>query len=77
MDLRYSGNGTSKDNAIFFTSANSFVDHIEMQSAFIKQNNIEATNIRSVGEVSDKYMYDIYETSKGHLWFRVPNNIIE
>ncbi len=77
MRLEYTGSGNSKENAIYFNNASTFIDHIEMEREYIKQKNIKITNLRSFGEVTDKYLYDVYETSKGNIWFKVPNNIIE
>lgn len=77
MKLKYDGNGNSKDNAIYFTNAMSFSDHIEMQKEYMKQNNFEVNGIKSSGSVRDQYMYDVYETKNGSVWFKVPNNIIE
>jgi len=77
MEVQHSGDGKTKESAIYFTNANTFVDHIEMQQLYLKQRNIETNTTRNIGEVNDKYMYDVYETKKGNLWFKVPNNLIE
>ncbi len=77
MNLKYDGNGRSKDDAISFTNANAFFDHIEMQNEYIEQNNIEV-NSRSVsGNLRGTYVYDVFDTPEGKRWFKVPNNIIQ
>jgi hypothetical protein len=77
MNLKYNGSGDSKENAIYFTNAMTFVDHMKMQREYIRQNNLNINRINSCGNVKDRYMYDIYETENGNIWFKVPNNIIE
>lgn len=77
MNIKYNGNGNSKENAICFTNAMTFSDYIEMQKEYIKQNNLKINGVKSSGSINDEYIYDIYETEKGSVWFRVPNNIIE
>lgn len=77
MNLEYNGNGKTKENAIHFTNALSFNDYIEMQKEYIKQNNLTINGIKSSGSVKDEYIFDVYVTEKGSVWFRVPNNIIE
>lgn len=77
MKLKFDGKGNSKENAIRFENAMTFDDHIEMQREYIEQNNLEVTGVRSVGSVKDRYIYDVYETQNGSLWFKVPNNFIE
>lgn len=77
MNLKFDGNGNSKENAIYFTNAMTFSDYIEMQQEYMKQNNLKVNGVKSSGSVKDEYIYDIYETENGSVWFKVPNNIIE
>ncbi len=77
MKLEYSGDGNSKDEAIYFTNANSFIDHINMQNEFIKQNDLDVYKRTVQGPIQSKYVYDVMDTSQGKLWFKVPGNMIE
>lgn len=78
MKLKYDGNGSSKENAIYFTNAITFNDYIEMEKQYIKQNDLLVKGIKSTGSIKDQYSYDVYQTkNRGNVWFKVPNNLIE
>ena len=72
--LDYIGDGKSKETAIFFTNAKTHVDHIKMQYYFMQQNGIES-RMKRIGAIEDNYVYDVHETTKGELWFKVPKKI--
>lgn len=77
MKIEYDGNGSSKEDAIYFTNAMTFNDYIEMEKQYIKENNLEIKSVKSTGSIKDEYSYDVYQTSNGNVWFKVPNNFIE
>lgn len=71
-DPRWVGDGKSKDTAIFFPHAKSQLEHIMMQHAFVRASGIEVVGIRySPAEADEGYVYDVWPTAQGKLWFKV------
>jgi hypothetical protein len=71
--LEYEGDGNSKESAILFTKALTHQEHIELQYKFMKQQGI--ISYRQSTFIDDKYWYDIHETSKGEIWFKIPKGV--
>jgi len=69
--LEYTGDGKSKDTAIFFTKATTKTEHVKMQYEFMQQQGIEST-MQYIGGLEDDYIYDVHKTAKGEVWFKVP-----
>lgn len=68
--LNYTGDGKSKETAIFFTNATTEAEHISMQYEFMHQRGIES-KMQSLAYTDEHYIYDAHETSEGKLWFKV------
>lgn len=69
--LEYIGDGKSKETALFFTTATTKAEHIAMEYEFMRQQGIEST-MQHIGGMEDDHIYDVHETNKGKLWFKVP-----
>jgi len=69
--VRYDGDGSNKENAIFFTTARTPPEHIEMQIIYLEENNINYKG-REARDIKDGYIYDAYQTDNGEIWFKVP-----
>jgi hypothetical protein len=66
------GDGLSRETAYFFPKARTPLEAIELTNQFLQQSEIEVTGDRTVAGVSGGFVYDVYPTSCGHLWFKIP-----
>ncbi|HWT83242.1 MAG TPA: hypothetical protein VN648_31040 [Candidatus Methylomirabilis sp.] len=73
LPLKYSGNGKTKDSAIYFVNARTYGEHLQMQDRFLEEKNIKVLGARRGGGLEAGHIYDVYPTSNGELWFRVPS----
>lgn len=69
--LRYTGNGISKEQAIFFTNAFTHTEFMMMELAYLRSKNIYVKN-KYVTEISNGFDYDIFQTNIGMIWFKKP-----
>ena len=69
--LEYMGDGKSKETAIFFINVTTKAEHIMMQYEFMRKQGIKST-MQLIGGIEGDYIYDVHETQKGKLWFKVP-----
>jgi len=69
---KFTGDGSSKENAIFFINAKTPMEHIEMQHRYIEENEIDVEPIKQIGAMEDGFIFDRYKTKEGELWFKVP-----
>ena len=68
----YVGDGKSKETAIFFTNATTKAEHIRMQYEYMRQQGVESIMRYIFVDDKEDYLYDVHETKKGKLWFKVP-----
>jgi len=66
------GDGMSQATAFFFPKARTALEAIQLTSSYLDESGIELTGRREVGAIIEGYVYDIYPTSIGRLWFKVP-----
>lgn len=64
------GDGKSRDTAFFFPKARTTMEEIKLSHEFLGN---EGYNIqkRENGGVTDEFIYDVYTTDKGTVWFKV------
>jgi len=73
--IEFTGDGKSKDTAILFMDIASKTEHIKMQYRFMEERGIRPKNQTLVEVNGDKYLYDVHETPRGELWFKIPKNL--
>jgi hypothetical protein len=66
------GDGLSKETAYFFPKARTSLEGIELTHQFFEEAEIELTGERRLGDVGEGFIYDVYPTSRGLLWFKIP-----
>ncbi|EGR0761919.1 hypothetical protein ETS21_23785 [Vibrio parahaemolyticus] len=65
------GDGKSQETALFFSKARNAPEAITLAKAYFDKHNIKV-NGRQNGGISNGYIYDVYETSDGAFWVKVP-----
>jgi hypothetical protein len=66
------GDGKSKSTAYEFANARTAGEAIAMIYEFLDSNGIQLTGPKRIGAVEQGYIYDVFSTTKGELWFRTP-----
>ena len=69
MRVGHSGDGKSKDTAIFFKKARTHNEAIQAFYKYLEQQEIEFHE-RRIAAVEDGYLFDIVLTDKGPLWVK-------
>ena len=64
------GDGLSRDSAIFFPNALSPFDDVQMTMKFLRELCPDENPIREYGPSIGCFIYVIYSTSKGKMWFK-------
>jgi hypothetical protein len=72
LTTRHIGNGTTKDDAILFIDAVVHSEFIELQYRFLEESGAVLTGERQLDGIWDGFVYDVWTTSSGQLWFRTP-----
>jgi hypothetical protein len=70
--FRHTGDGKTRETAIFFTGNLSHMQSIEMQYRYMRYHRLMST-MQSMEKTDQCFMYDIQTTQDGDLWFKVPN----
>lgn len=65
------GDGKSKETAYYFRNARTAMEAIALCHEFIKDEGGEVQRVQH-GGFGEGVMYDIYDTNKGEIWFKVP-----
>lgn len=65
------GNGKSKETAHYFPKARTAMEAINLCYEFLEKEGYEVKG-RQNGGVVDGFVYDIFKTDKGEIWFKVP-----
>jgi hypothetical protein len=71
-DPKPQGDGKSRSSAFYFPKARSALEVIEMGQEHMREQRIEIIGQRYLGAVANGFSYDVYPTSVGNLWFKVP-----
>jgi hypothetical protein len=69
--LKYVGDGHSRETAIYFTSARSKMEHLELHYSLLEKRGIDLKSRKNCG-TGDGYVFDMYQTSDGEIWFKSP-----
>jgi hypothetical protein len=64
-----SGDGRTKETAIFFKKARTHQEAVEAFYSYLKSENIVILNRRTAA-VEDQFIFDVVSTSKGTLWVK-------
>lgn len=68
------GDGKTKKTALFVVNGRGALEEIEFIYAYFEKKSYQVYG-RVVADISDGFIYDLYETNKGKLWVRVSNEI--
>lgn len=66
------GDGLAKETAYFFPKTRTPLEAIELTNQFLKESAIERTGERRVADLREGFVYEVYPTSRGDLWFKIP-----
>ncbi|HXV84922.1 MAG TPA: hypothetical protein VEG60_34180 [Candidatus Binatia bacterium] len=66
------GDGLSRETAYFFPKARTPLEAMELTNRFLQEAGIEVIGGRKNAGVSDGFVYDVYPTARGDVWFKVP-----
>ena len=66
------GDGQSKETAFFFPKARTSNEAIDMSYKYLRSAGIEVSGEKEIGAVEGGFIYDVYPTSRGRLWFKIP-----
>ena len=65
------GDGKSKETAYFFRKARTAAEAIELSNEFIENEGYNVKR-RENGGLDGGVIYDVYDTDKGKIWFKMP-----
>lgn len=65
------GDGKSKETAFFFPQARTATEAIGLCYRFLEREGYHVQNRGNAG-LADGFIYDVYSTDKGTVWFKVP-----
>ena len=68
--LGYIGDGKSQKSAIQFTKARSHGEAVGMIYRYVKQEKLQLSGPRQTTAVSDGFLFEVFQTSKGPVWFK-------
>jgi hypothetical protein len=71
ITLKHTGNGISKEQAIFFTNAFTHSEFMMMELAYLRAKSLYVKN-KYTTETSNGFDYDIFSTDSGMIWFKKP-----
>ncbi len=66
------GDGQSRESAFFFPKARTSGEAIELTYRYLAESAIEVTGNKEIGGLSDGHIFDVFPTSHGRLWFKIP-----
>jgi hypothetical protein len=66
------GDGLTKETAFFFAKARTSSEAVELTYRFLRESGIELGGDKHIGGVENGFIYDVFPTSKGRLWFKIP-----
>jgi hypothetical protein len=65
------GDGRSKETAYCFRKARSKFEALELCQKFLEKGAYKVHR-KEIGDLDDDVVYDVYQTDKGEIWFKVP-----
>ena len=68
--LSHQGDGKSRETAMQFTKARSHGEAVEMIYRYIEQEKLQLTGPRQTMAVADGFLFEVFQTSKGPVWFK-------
>ena len=66
------GDGQSRESAFYFPKARTSYEAIELTYRYLAESGIEVTGSKEIGGISDGHIFDVFPTSHGRLWFKIP-----
>jgi hypothetical protein len=69
------GNGESKETAFFFPKARTPAEAIELTYRYLEESGIKLVGDRQNAGICEGFIYDVYPTSRGRIWFKIPTQI--
>jgi len=66
------GDGLAKETAYFFPRARTALEAIELSYRYLEESGIDVMGNRENAGVSEGFIYDVYHTARGRLWFKIP-----
>jgi len=67
--IAHSGDGKTKDTAIFFSKARTHVEAVQAFDKYLERQGI-TLHARCLACIEDGYLFDIAQTNKGSLWVK-------
>ena len=67
----HSGDGLSKETAIFFKKARTYFEAMEMLYRYLDRRSLSRIG-QYVVEGDERYVFDVISTAAGELWFKLP-----
>jgi hypothetical protein len=64
------GDGKNKERAIMFTKARTPSEAVDMIYRYLETNNIQTTGPKSIGGIEGGFIFDIFPTTRGPIWFK-------
>ena len=68
--LTHEGDGKTKASAIFFTKARTPQEAVEMIYRHLERHGIEITGPKMIGGIEAGFIFDIFQTTQGKVWFK-------
>lgn len=65
------GDGKTKETAYFFHKARTKLEAMKLCYEFLQNESCEVGD-RTIGAIEGKFIFDVYKTHKGDIWFKVP-----
>jgi hypothetical protein len=65
------GDGKSRRTAFFFPKARTAIEAVNLSYEFLRNGGYSVQK-RENGGLTDRFVYDIYTTNKGMVWFKIP-----
>jgi hypothetical protein len=66
------GDGESKETAFFFPKARTPAEAIELTYRYLEESEIKLIGDRQNAGIGEGFIYDVYLTSRGRIWFKIP-----
>jgi hypothetical protein len=66
------GDGQSKETAFFFKNARTSVEAVELTYRYLQECGVRPTGDKEIGAVEEGFIYDVFPTTEGRLWFKTP-----
>ena len=68
--LKTIGDGKSRETAIYFPRARNAMEAVEMIYRYLREQDMEMVGPKQIGAIEGGFIYDVFPTDKGQLWFK-------